>query len=587
VVSVDARRSWFRYHPMFAELLQLELRRSEPGELRGLHEAAAGWFAGHGFPVQAVRHAQAAENWGLAARLLSDHWVALDLDGQAATAHELLARFPAGTVAADAELTALVAAGELTAGSLAEASRQLALAAQRAGSVAAYRRGRFRVMSTVVRLYLARQRGDLPAVTQEADQLLAAVDDPDTAQLRLGDDLCALALVSLGIAEVYTFQADNAGRHLEQGIALARRIGRPYLELAGLAHGSELAAHRGITLAEQRSREAIEFARQHGWGDEPITGVAYVVLGGTLVVQGRLEEAEPWLARGGRTLRAELEPAAGLVLHHALGMLELARGRDADAMAAFRAAERLGALLVTAHPRTTPMRAHLLYTLVRLGETRRAEQALAGLDDKTDHGEMRSALAALRLAQGHPQAAAAALRPVIDGSLPGVHPIWLVPALLQESIARDALGDQDAASRALERALDAAEPDRVLFPFLIHPAPGLLERHAGQRTSHAALIRQILGQIAGTSKAASPTAEPARLREPISVSETRVLRYLPTNLPVPEIAEQLTLSVNTVRTHIRHLYEKLGVHSRTEVVERSRALGLLAPSPRGHPRSEP
>jgi LuxR family maltose regulon positive regulatory protein len=170
VVSVDARRSWFRYHQMFAELLQLELRRSEPGELPALHAAAAGWFATRGFPVEAVRHAQAAEEWGLAARLLSDHWVALDLDWQAATACELLARFPAGTVAADAELTLLLAAGELTMGSLAEASRQLALAAQRSGSVAADRRGRFRVMSTVVRLYLARQRGDLPAVTEEADR---------------------------------------------------------------------------------------------------------------------------------------------------------------------------------------------------------------------------------------------------------------------------------------------------------------------------------------------------------------------------------------------------------------------------------
>ena len=86
--------------------------------------------------------------------------------------------------------------------------------------------------------------------------------------------------------------------------------------------------------------------------------------------------------------------------------------------------------------------------------------------------------------------------------------------------------------------------------------------------------------LSGGSKPSSPTAGPARLREPISGSETRVLRYLPTNLRVPEIADQLTLSVNTVRTHIRHLYEKLGVHDRTEAVERSRALGLFAPSSR-------
>jgi LuxR family maltose regulon positive regulatory protein len=256
-------------------------------------------------------------------------------------------------------------------------------------------------------------------------------------------------------------------------------------------------------------------------------------------------------------------------------------------MAAFRAAEKLGGLLATAHPRTIPMRAHLLHTQIRLGETRRAEQALTRLDEHSDHGEMRNALAALRLAQGRPQAAAGALAPVIDGSIPGVHPFWLVPALLQEAIARDALGDHAAAGRALERALGTVEADRVLFPFLLYPAPELLERHARQRTTHAALIWQILDQLEGVSTPAAPAAEPARLREPISVGETRILRYLPTNLLVPEIAGQLSLSVNTVRTHIRHLYEKLGTHSRTEAVERARALGLLAPASRGRRRNGP
>jgi LuxR family transcriptional regulator, maltose regulon positive regulatory protein len=72
-----------------------------------------------------------------------------------------------------------------------------------------------------------------------------------------------------------------------------------------------------------------------------------------------------------------------VVLYHALGMLALARGRDADAMAAFGTAEKLGGLLVTVHPRITPMRAHLLQTRIRLGGTRHAEQALAGLGEDT------------------------------------------------------------------------------------------------------------------------------------------------------------------------------------------------------------
>ena len=92
---------------------------AEPGELPALHATAAGWYAGHGYPAEAVRHAQAAREWSLAARLLSDHWIDLDLGGQAATARELLTAFPAGFAALDAELTALMAAAELARGSLA------------------------------------------------------------------------------------------------------------------------------------------------------------------------------------------------------------------------------------------------------------------------------------------------------------------------------------------------------------------------------------------------------------------------------------------------------------------------------------
>src|SRR5499427_2516607 len=89
-VALDAGRSWFRYHHMFADLLQMELRRTEPGEVAGLHRAAAGWLAGDGHPVEAIRHAQAAQDWPLASRVLTDNWPGLYLDGQAAVIHELL-----------------------------------------------------------------------------------------------------------------------------------------------------------------------------------------------------------------------------------------------------------------------------------------------------------------------------------------------------------------------------------------------------------------------------------------------------------------------------------------------------------------
>ena len=161
---------------------------------------------------------------------------------------------------------------------------------------------------------------------------------------------------------------------------------------------------------------------------------------------------------------------------------------------------------------------------------------------------------------------------------------WASQAFLLEAIARDALGDPVAAGRALEQALDLVEPHGAVFAFVLHPAPVLLQRHARRGTSHAALIAEILSLLAGNNLAGNkpdlPRGEPDHLHEPLSGSETRVLRFLPTNLSAPEISGQLSVSVNTVRTHLRHVYEKLGAHSRAEAVERARALGLLAPSSR-------
>jgi LuxR family maltose regulon positive regulatory protein len=232
----------------------------------------------------------------------------------------------------------------------------------------------------------------------------------------------------------------------------------------------------------------------------------------------------------------------------------------------------------------TPAQALRLCVLVRLGDVERAEQALAGLSERDrGHGEMRIAAAMLRLAQGEPRAAIAAIAPVLDGSAPVVRSAWLVEAFLLEAIARDALGEKGAAGRALERALDLAEPDGTLLWFWLHPAPGLLQRHARYRTAHPALVADILSLLAGQAPP-SPAGPPPPL-EPLSDSEIRVLRYLPTNLSAPQIASELHVSHNTIRTHMRHLYAKLGMHRRSEAVERARSLGLLAPSPLpGRPR---
>jgi len=478
-------------------------------------------------------------------------------------------------------------AGDLIGKSLDDAGRHLAVASDALAAVPADRRGRVQVMLSVLRLFLARRLVDFPVVAEEAQRLLSLTEGADAAQPGLGEDLRATAFISLGIAEMWALRFEDAERHLTQGLALAREIGRPYLELHGLAHGAHaMLQFRPDTSQAERSTQAIELAERHGWGDEPLAGVAYTQLGIVLLYQGRLEEAEPWLERAEQTLRAEVEPAAGMSLRHARAVLELARGRYQEALAAFRRAERLAATLVTQHTSVTSMRSRMLHTLARAGQTERAEQALAELgDDERASAEMRTAEAALRLAADDPQAAADALAPVLDGSVPGVRQVQTVTALLLEARARSALGDQGTAGRVLERALDITESTGMLLPFLLDPAPALLERHRRYRTAHPALISQILDLLSEPRSAPPPGGQAGWARgrgldEQLTDSETRILRYLPTHLTGPEIATELCISMNTVGTHMYHLYAKLGVHRRHEAVDRARALGLLAPSTR-------
>ncbi len=111
---------------------------------------------------------------------------------------------------------------------------------------------------------------------------------------------------------------------------------------------------------------------------------------------------------------------------------------------------------------------------------------------------------------------------------------------------------------------------------MVTPARDLLQHHPRHSTAHGALLNDVLNVLAGATAPARDGEIPP-LDEDLSTSELRVLRYLPANLSLPEIASELFLSSHTVKTHVRHIYAKLGVHSRTEAVERARELGLLAP----------
>ena len=585
VESLDPGRTWFRYHHLFADLLRLELRRTLPAEIPALHRRAAGWFTQHGLVAEAIRHTQAAGDWAEAARLLADHSFSLTLDGQAQTMQALVRAFPPG--ADHRELALVRAGGDLAQGRLDEAAAHLSVAETYAETTPPGRQRRLRVAVASLKLSLARRRGHLAGVVEQVKFLASPITGPSDEDIALGSDLRAVALMNLGTAEAWSLGLPDAERHLREGADLAREIGRPYLEVGCLAqlgfafifHDPAKPKIHAFATTQRRCREAIALAERHGWGTEPVIAPALMTLAGTMVLLGEFDEGERWLRRTEWALQTDTGPDIRLLLHQTAGMLHAGRGRRREALEEFGAAEDLGSQLEGSQALASQVTGWLLATQARLGMTGEARAALVALgDERASCGEIRNALAVICLAEGDPAAALGAVAGVLDDTAPVLGYVTVVEAHLLAGLAHRQLGDQRAASQAAERALALAESDRLVLPFAMTGSAELLEALPRHETAHAALLADILDVLHGSSLAAQQAPEQSSLppAQELSPGELRVLRYLPTNLSRPEIASELSVSLNTVGTHLRSIYAKLQVRDRSSAVRRARELRLLA-----------
>jgi LuxR family maltose regulon positive regulatory protein len=483
----------------------------------------------------------------------------------------------------DADLAVAIAGASLYGGQVKDAAAYIELAQDLASTVPEERRWRFDLGVGATRLSLARRRADVEAALEAMGLVEDGLAAQPASELGRGSEYRSAALMNLGIAELWALRTTDALRHLEEALALARRLDRPCLEigcLSYLALARPLAGESlqdGLRLAEQ----AIEVAETHGWAFDAISAPAFAIAGLELVWLGRLDEAGRLLARADDLLIADSEPVLELAVRYASGLVRFAEGRLEEALAAFREAESMSALLshdvLTIDPKAWTLQVQAL-----LGDGEPARAALSELtDEERDRSGMRIADTAIHLAQQQPAQAVEALVPLIERRGHAVEqPCVAVTALLFEAAAHDKLCERNAAETSLERALELAEPDGILLPFLVAPVRGLLERHPRHRTAHATLLATVLDLLGGSPRSLNGRPPPAL--EELSEAELRVLRYLAGNLKAPEIASELCVSPNTVRTHLRHIYAKLGAHSRSEAVTRARELRLLGFSTTRH-----
>jgi LuxR family maltose regulon positive regulatory protein len=576
VVSLDAQRTWFRYHQLLADFLRLELRRTLADELGDLHRRAARWFADRGEVVEAVRHTLAAGDWPDAARLVADHSFRWVLDGQAGTIRTVLQAFPEGASVDHPDLALAHAAAELNLGRLEEAAAQLTLAESHVQSAPPARRRRLAVAIASLRLALARRSGQFSDVVEQVNLLDASIADESSEPIAMGSELRGVALLNLGIVETWSRRFDDAERHLSEGAALAQAIGRPYLEVACRAHQGFPSKLVSLATARERGRQAMALAERYGLGDRPILAPALGAVAFWAIWMGEFDEGESALRRAREVAEPHVDPAAAVLLHMVTGQLHAARGHHQAALEAFAAAAQTQSLLTGVHALATPVVGWLAATQARLGMPDEARATLTGFSSEHERmGFICNARGVICLAEGDPAGALDVLRDVPDVTPPTGPAFTLVETHLLAGIAHLQLGDRRAAAAAAETALAAAEPDRLIFPFALTEAAELLDALPRHETAHGALLADIVDLLRG---APAPNTDRERLsqREELSPSELRVLRYLPTNLTRPEIARELYVSINTANTHIRNIYSKLGARDRSSAVSRARELRLLS-----------
>jgi LuxR family transcriptional regulator, maltose regulon positive regulatory protein len=539
LLPVDRRRTWFRYHPLFAELLRARLRVERPGLEPELHTTAARWLAENGLGRDALAHALRSDDAPAMADLLAEQWLNLLLGGVAPRSVLDVARSRPD----DPRLAAAAAGACLDAGDARCAEAVLAGAGATADRDGA---------ASVAVLLRARARSDVAGARAAATQIVGHGDSGPLA-VPVDDARRSLALLHLGITEFEAGSLAAAADSLDAASALAvdARRERVLLECLGRTAALEVLDGR-LTRADAAAAGARALAGPAGWERTAASAWAYAAAATVHWLRDEVEEAEASADAAMAAADAGAEVPAAHVVRLLRAHLAVARGD----------VERGRAMLRTVLEGSAGDRPVVRGWLDALGPRPWA------VDESDDADPL--ATAAVRLGRGDALSALRRVEPLLDRRA-AEHPTRRLHAWLVAAVARQALGHSADAAEAIERALEIAAPEGYRRPF----ADGggavrrLLQRHTSLPTAYAPLVAELIDVL---ERGFGP---PPGLVEPLSDRERDVLRLLPTLLANTEIASELFVSVNTVKTHVKSIYRKLEVSSRREAVARARDLRLI------------
>ncbi len=594
LVPLDDRRLWYRYHQLFADVLHARLLDEQPDEVPELHRRASAWYEENAEPSEAIRHALAAQDFGRAADLVELAIPAMRRSRQEAAVLGWLELLPDEVVRVRPVLSvgfagALLAGGEFESveARLRDAERWLdGATGMRQGSQAPAAEmivvddAEFRRLPAEIELYRAAQalaRGDGPGTVRHARRAL----ELSPADEHLGR-ASAAALMGL---------ASWASGDLEAGYS-------GYAEcMAGLRRAGHIADTFGcaIALADIRRtqgrlgeamrtyEQALQRALQQG--GPVLRGTADMHVGMSEIHRERddLPAATQQLLRS-----QELGEHIGLPQNRYRWRVAMARIREAEgdlggALDLLNEAERLYVGDFFPNVRPVPaLRARVRVAQGELGEALGwADERGLSVDDALSYlrefehitlARVLLARYAAERAERPVQEATRLLERLLRAAEEGARTGSVIEILVLQALVRQARDDVPAALASLQHALTLAEPEGYVRVFVDEGPPmASLLRAAVKLRIAPSYVRRLLAAV---HKTEDRTPASQGLIEPLSERELDVLRLLGTELGGPDIARELVVSLNTVRTHTKNIYAKLGVNNRRAAVRRARELGL-------------
>jgi LuxR family transcriptional regulator, maltose regulon positive regulatory protein len=563
-------RGWYRYHTLFAEMLRLKLRFEHPERVSVLHRRAARWYERDGRLADGVRHAVRAGDWPLAAGMVVDELAIGQLiEGRAepALAGEL-AGMPAGQPWTEPAPHLVTAALALAAGEQESCAAALDAADGLLDRLPAEREDAGRLTAAVVRLAACARNGDLVAAARAADTAELLLSRAPGEKLARHPEVKRIVKSGRAAVELWSGRHQEAARLLEAGLAADDARGQEHEQGGWAGQLALVEALRGrlSRASKLASRAAAETGKDADHGQDAASLVALALVH---LERNELREARGFLKQADDALGARPDKVLSAAAYLIAAGGALAEGRAAVATEMVDRARSGGPLPVW------------LDQQLSLVESRAWAAA----------GDVAAAVAAAERTGSSPEAAitlAHALASAGDGDAPRV----LAPALAADGHlpdlvrvrallldARLSYADGDAARgrRVLESALRLAEREQLRLPLALDRGwlGPVLRRDPELAGAHRDLLAQALGrELLPAPRMASDQA-PVLVVEPLTEREREVLVHVSAMLNTAEVADEMYISVNTVKTHLRNIYRKLAAAHRNEAVRRARQLDLI------------